>query len=117
MTAEHCTISWLYNTLIDVSEQHEIRRSIVFESLKLPYVQSGSYFLNGGGDGGDHEHGGQGDHDSVREVLDVEEEREEPNQHQDQGLEERVVDVVLDPPLKNDLNVRGAEHLLLVGKA
>jgi hypothetical protein len=45
-----------------------------------------SHRLDGGGDGGHDQHGGQGDHDAVGEVVHVEEERHVAHAHQYERL-------------------------------
>jgi hypothetical protein len=52
-------------------------------------MENGACRLNGGHDGSDDEHGGEGDHDAVREVVDGEVERHVADADQDERLKGR----------------------------
>lgn len=58
------------------------------------------YLLDAGGDGGDDQHEGEGDHHPVLEVRHLEEEGHESNNDEDCLLQEHTQKVVLNLPGK-----------------
>ena len=63
-----------------------------------------THLLYGAHDGCHDEHDGERDHDPVGEVVDVEVERHVADAHEDEGLEEGVGHVELEPAPEDDLD-------------
>ena len=68
-----------------------------------------AYALDGGRNCGHDEHGGENDHNSIGEVVDVEVVGEVPHAHEDEGLQERVGDVKLHVPPEHELDYGPAD--------
>ena len=67
--------------------------------LQIP-LHKWLYLLNAGGDGGDDQHEGEGDHHPVLEVGHLEQEGHESNDDEDGLLKEHAEKVVLNLPAK-----------------
>ena len=74
-------------------------------------VYEDTYALNGCEYSCHDKHGREGDHHSVGEVVNVEEECHETNESEDKGLEEGVGQMVKDPAAKNNLDHSLADAL------
>lgn len=70
------------------------------------------YILDVGGDGCHHQHCGEGDHDSIGEIVDVKKEAHETNANQDECLKKGVGHMELHSSTKNYLYLWLADTLV-----